>query len=57
VRAQLDDFEALTADLHLCPTRLAEIVPDLPSGIGAVDTVKVPPSYPGPPCFHELSWR
>lgn len=40
VRAQLDDFEALAADLHLRPTRLAEIVPDLPSGIGAVDAAK-----------------
>jgi hypothetical protein len=40
VRAQLDDFEALAADLHLRPTQLAEIVPDLPSGIGAVDAAK-----------------
>jgi hypothetical protein len=42
VRAQLDDFEALAADLHhLRPTRLTEIVPDhLPSGIGAVDAAK-----------------
>jgi len=40
VRAQLDDFEALAADLHLRPTRLAEIVPDIPSGIGAVDAAK-----------------
>jgi hypothetical protein len=40
LRAQLDDFEALEADLHLRPTRLAEIVPDLPSGIGAVNAAK-----------------
>jgi hypothetical protein len=42
VQAQLDDFEALAADLHLRPTRLAEIVPDIPSGIGAVDAAKEP---------------
>jgi hypothetical protein len=40
VRAQLDDFEALAADLHLRPTQLSEIVPDHPSGIGAVDAAK-----------------
>jgi hypothetical protein len=37
VRAQLDDFESLARDLHNRPTRLAELVPDSPSGIGAVD--------------------
>jgi hypothetical protein len=37
LRAQLDDFEALVHDLHSRPTRLAEIVPDIPSGIGACD--------------------
>jgi hypothetical protein len=37
VRAQLDDFEALAWDLHTRPTCLAELVPDSPSGIGAVD--------------------
>ena len=40
VRAQLDDFEALAHDLHLRPTHLAEIVPDVPSGIGAVDAAQ-----------------
>jgi hypothetical protein len=40
VRAQLDDFEALAADLHLRPTKLSEIVPHLPSGIGTVDAAK-----------------
>jgi hypothetical protein len=39
-RVQLDDFEAVAADLHLCPTRLAEIVSDFPSGIGATDAAK-----------------
>jgi hypothetical protein len=37
LRAQLHDFEALVHDLHARPTRLAEVVPDLPSGIGACD--------------------
>jgi hypothetical protein len=37
VRAQLDDFEFLARDLHSRPTRLAELVPDSPSTIGAVD--------------------
>jgi hypothetical protein len=40
VRAQLDNFEAFATNLHLCPTRLAKIVPDIPSGIGAVDAAK-----------------
>jgi hypothetical protein len=40
VRAQLDDFEALARDLHTRPTRLAELVPDTPSGIGAVDSAQ-----------------
>ena len=46
VRAQLDDFKAVAADLHLHPSTttrlLAENVPDLPSGIlgGAIDAAK-----------------
>jgi hypothetical protein len=36
VRAQLDNFEALAANLHLRPTCLAKIVPNHPSGIGAI---------------------
>ena len=37
IRAQLDDFEALTRDLRNRLTRLAEIVPDEPTSIGACD--------------------
>jgi hypothetical protein len=37
MRAQLDDFEALARDLHHRPTRLAEIVPDEPAGVGSCD--------------------
>ncbi len=37
LQAQLDNFEALVHDLHSRPTRLAEIVPDVPTGIGACD--------------------
>ena len=37
MRTQLDDFKNLARDLHSRPTNLAEIIPDVPSGIGAVD--------------------
>jgi hypothetical protein len=37
IRAQLDDFEYLAPDLGSRPTRLAEIVPDLPAALGASD--------------------
>jgi hypothetical protein len=37
MQAQLVDFEILAQDLAYRPTRIAEIVPDLPSATGAVD--------------------
>lgn len=37
MRAQLDDFECLATEVSSRPTRLAEIVPDLVTGIGSVD--------------------
>ena len=41
MRHQLDDFEALALALVERPTRIAEIVPDLPSAIGACDASKL----------------
>lgn len=41
MRDQLDDFEALAQALAERPTRLAEIVPDLPAAIGACDASKL----------------
>ena len=40
MRIQLEDFKNLARDLHDRPTNLAEIIPDVPSGIGAVDASK-----------------
>jgi hypothetical protein len=37
IRMQLNDFAWLARNLHERPTRLEEIVPDEPSGIGTVD--------------------
>jgi hypothetical protein len=41
LRDHLSDFECLTLSIADRPTRIAEIVPDYPSVIGAVDAAKV----------------
>jgi hypothetical protein len=40
IRAHLDDFESLAQSLASRPTRLAEIIPDVPTFIGSCDASK-----------------